>query len=93
MHYCRICGEKFRGFLDAVRHALSKHRDKMGEKDIRECEEWLKRKWSCRDCVHCGAIFFSPFPNGSITKCCPEGYLFNHPNPAEECPNFIPKVE
>jgi rubrerythrin len=91
MHYCRICGVEFKGFKDTVRHVLTTHRDKLDEWEIETYQRWLSKAWTCNDCEYAGEIVASYDESEPLKKYCPPEYLFNHPNPAEECPNFIPK--
>jgi hypothetical protein len=91
MHYCRICGRKFVGFLDTVRHILETHGNVLYEDEVTLYRGYLTRKWSCNDCVHSGVIVVPYDESKPMKKYCPSEHLFDHLNPAEECPNFMPK--
>ncbi|MEM2385774.1 MAG: hypothetical protein QXO67_02220 [Candidatus Bathyarchaeia archaeon] len=92
MHYCKVCYAEFVSFKKTLTHCLMEHPDKLSGYWIRKYQEWLKRKWTCNDCIHAGTIYFNPCDEYEPEKkACPQDYLFNHPSPDEECPNFVPK--
>jgi len=93
MHYCKSCGREPVSFLSIVRHILEEHTNELNEREKTKLKGWLRRKWSCKDCIHCGNIYFSVYDESDLRKACPEPYLFHHPEPAEKCPNFAVKEE
>lgn len=93
MHYCIICGFENPSFLEVVRHTLRLHGGEIPQPWREICEEWLRRSWSCLDCIHCGVIYDSSpeDPEAALKTACPPGRLFSHPDPANGCPNFMPR--
>jgi rubrerythrin len=98
-HYsCDFCGKVFKSFLDGIRHHLKEHKELLSKKEIDYFNQTLTKKWTCKDCFRYGLIRIDPkiFLDSNeehmvITEVfCPKNYFFNHPNPAEECPNFMP---
>jgi len=91
VHYCKSCGLNFRGFEDALRHALRDHRDELDEGLVELYRRALERRWRCDDCVHAGTIYYDELDEyAPLQKACPGTYRFNHPNPTR-CPNFWPR--
>jgi len=93
--YCKKCGDEFPLYFDVVKHVLEEHRELLSEYEIRKYEKQLAReKWTCKDCIHAGIIYYDPYYEyddlSDLKKGCPEGYLFDYPNP-RNCPRFIPK--
>jgi len=90
-YYCKICKKNFSNFKEALRHAIETHKDSLGREEIERYKKALERSWSCEDCVHCGNIYLDDADR--LKKACPTGYFFDHPNPAEGCPNFFPRED
>lgn len=90
-HYCKICGKSCSNFKELLRHILETHRDSLSRREVEIYKDALNRSWSCEDCVHCGLIYYDEI--GRLKKACPRGYFFDHPNPAEGCPSFLPRKD
>jgi len=91
MHYCKVCGSEFKSFKETLKHALSLHPDSLSEYWKSKYQEWLEREWSCNDCAHAGHIYYDELNEyAELKKACLEEYLWNHPDPANRCENFLP---